>query len=88
MRRRLITWAVGNAWKGLSSDLIKKAFKQCGIGLPVDGSADHDVKIKGLPTASFEGWQGYKPKTYEMKLEAAAAAEVKMIENDVIDFIN
>ena len=41
--------------KGLLSNLISKTFKQCGIGLPVDGSANQHVKIKGLPKQASSG---------------------------------
>jgi hypothetical protein len=31
------------------SDMIRQAFKQVGLGLPVDGNQDHDIKIKDFP---------------------------------------
>jgi hypothetical protein len=30
------------------SDMIRQAFQQVGLGLPIDGSRDHEIKIKEL----------------------------------------
>ena len=34
-----LDWVV-DAWKGISSEVIKNSFKSCGIGVSVDGSED------------------------------------------------
>jgi hypothetical protein len=50
-RRVLLTKWVGQAWDDMHAedgDMIRKAFKQVGLGLPIDGSQDHEIKIKSL----------------------------------------
>lgn len=43
---------VGQVWEYIhaeESDVICQAFKQVGLGLPVDSSQDHGIKIKDFP---------------------------------------
>jgi hypothetical protein len=59
-RRVLMTWNVGEAWDWLhreKSQLIVKAFQQVGITLPIDGSLDSELKIKGLEGLEIGDWQ-------------------------------
>ena len=52
-RRIAITKAVGCAWEWLHLEKqgsIIKAFEQTGISLLPDGSQDHKLLIRGLPT--------------------------------------
>jgi hypothetical protein len=54
-RRVVTTCCVGNAWYQFcieKQDLIKYVFRKVGLSLPVDGSADHEIDIKG-----FEGFE-------------------------------
>jgi hypothetical protein len=56
----LMTWIVGEAWDWLhreKSQLIIKAFRQVGITLPVDGSIDAELKIKGLKDLEIGDWR-------------------------------
>ena len=51
-RRVLLTKWVGQAWEDIhvhDSDMIRQAFVQVGLGLPIDGSRDHEIKIKDFP---------------------------------------
>jgi hypothetical protein len=43
------------------SDMIRQAFKQVGLGLPVDGSQDHDIKIKDFPDVQVGNWKDWQP---------------------------
>ena len=46
-RRVLLTKWVGQAWEDMhteDSDMIRQAFVQVGLGLPIDGSQDHEIK--------------------------------------------
>ena len=48
----MLTKWVGQAWEDMyakNSDIIRLAFKQVGLGLPVNGSQDHEIKIKDFP---------------------------------------
>lgn len=52
-RRILITKCVGDAWDKLHqehSDLIQKSFRDTGISLQPDGSEDHLINIRDLPS--------------------------------------
>lgn len=49
-RRVLITKWVGEAWAKVSANksMIIRAFEKCGISVPIDGSGDNRINIKGL----------------------------------------
>ena len=48
-QRVLITWWVGQAWEEISEDkMIITSFNKCGISVPIDGSGDSQIHIKGL----------------------------------------
>ena len=52
-RRIAVTWAVGEAWERFSAEkteVVRRAFRVVGLGLPIDGSADHEISIKGIET--------------------------------------
>ena len=50
-RRVLISKWVGQAWTEICSkkEMISHAFEKCGISIPINGSKDHLINIKGLP---------------------------------------
>ena len=50
-KRVMTTQVVGTAWTQFCCDktgLIQKAFRDVGVTLPVDGSKDHELRIKGI----------------------------------------
>ena len=49
-RRILITFWIGTAWEKMceKKDMIIRAFRKCGISVPIDGSEDDAINIKGL----------------------------------------
>ena len=52
-RRIAVTWAVGEAWECFSAEkaeVVRRAFRVVGLGLPIDGSADEEISIKGIET--------------------------------------
>ena len=59
-RRILITKWVGQAWSEVSAkkDQIKRAFEKCGIAVPIDGTGDKYINIKGLNDYVVEGDEG------------------------------
>ena len=50
-RRVLLTKWVGQAWEEVSANkqMIQRTFRKCGISVPIDGSADGDIQLEGLP---------------------------------------
>ena len=44
------------------SDMIRQAFIQVGLGLPIDGSRDHEIKIKDFPDVQVGNWSDWQPK--------------------------
>jgi hypothetical protein len=59
----LILW-VGQAWHDMHAadgDMIRQDFKQVGLGLPIDGSQDHDIKIKDFPDVRVGNWKDWQP---------------------------
>ncbi|KAG0135962.1 hypothetical protein HOY82DRAFT_600134 [Tuber indicum] len=62
-RRVLCTWAVGEAWERFSTNqtrVVERAFTAVGLSLPIDGSRDSEISVKGLDTSLFvEGMKGW-----------------------------
>jgi len=46
----LITEWVGSTWAQMSQkkEMVQRAFEKCGISVPIDGSKDAAINIKGL----------------------------------------
>jgi len=62
-RRVLCTWAVGEAWERFSQNqahIVKRAFTATGLALPIDGSCDSKISVKGLDSslliAGLQDW--------------------------------
>lgn len=50
-RRVALTWAVGEAWERFSTErveVVRRSSRTVGLSLPIDGSEDHEISIKGL----------------------------------------
>jgi hypothetical protein len=74
-RRVLLTKWVGQAWEEMhqeDGDMIRQAFEQVGLGLPVDGSQDQKIKIKDFPEVQVGDWQSWRP----LKVEGEATEEL------------
>lgn len=62
-RRILTTWCVGNALYQCyveKQDLVRRAFKKVGLPLPIDGSEDHELEIKGFSVINIGDWKVQK----------------------------
>jgi hypothetical protein len=52
------------------SDMIQQAFQQVGLGLPIDGSRDHEIKMKDFPdvqVGNLMDWQTIKREGDELQ---------------------
>ena len=77
------------------SDMIRQAFQQVGLGLPIDGSRDHEIKIKDFPEVQVGNWKDWQPiKGHDstelqsnLTLEEVEklASEVPIGDDDVVD---
>ena len=64
----LLTRWVGQAWDDMhakDSDMIRQAFVQVGLGLPIDRSRDSEIKIKDFPGVQVGNWRDWHPKEGE-----------------------
>lgn len=55
-RRILTTWAVGEAWERFCRErqhVVLRSFRALGLSLPINGSCDAEISIKGLETATL-----------------------------------
>lgn len=53
-RRVAASWAVGAAWERFSQtkgEVVRRSFRCVGLSLPIDGSADEEISIKGIETS-------------------------------------
>jgi len=58
-KRIMVIHVVGEAWAHFQQekkDLITKAFRDVGVTLPVDGSQDQDIHIKGFDNIAVGDW--------------------------------
>jgi hypothetical protein len=42
-------------------DMIRQAFRQVGLGLPINGRQDHEIKIKDFPNVQVGNWKDWQP---------------------------
>jgi len=52
-RRVATTWAIGEAWERFCRErreVVQRAFRVVGLSLPLDGSSDNELSIKGIET--------------------------------------
>jgi hypothetical protein len=86
-RRVLLTKWVGQAWDDMhteDSDMIRQAFVQVGLGLPVDGSRDSEIKIKDFPGVEVGNWRDWQPKEEE-DMSNLTLEEVEVLASEVPD---
>ena len=58
-RRVMLTKWVGQAWMDLHKDhkkLICQTFRRVGLSLAVDGSQDHEIRVKDIPDIEVGDW--------------------------------
>ena len=65
-----LQWVV-DVWNSISTDVIKKSFKCCGVSIATDGSEDHLVHVFGDKGACPEGMAilNEKRKVYDSNPE-------------------
>ena len=64
-RRVLLTKWVGQAWEDMHAkdgDIIRQAFMHVRLGLPIDGSRDHEIKIKDFPDVQVGNQMDWQPR--------------------------
>ena len=58
-KRIMVTHVVAQAWAAFSVEkcqVIQKSFRDLGVTLPVDGSKDHEIRIKGFNQVAIGDW--------------------------------
>ena len=73
--------------------MIRQAFKQVGLGLPIDGSQDHEIKIKDFPEVQVGNWTYWQPTKDGDELQSnltpeeveKLASEIPVDDDDVVD---
>lgn len=69
---------------GEDSDMIRQAFKQVGLGLPVDGSQNHKIKIKHFPEVLVGNWMDWQPTKGEGdELHSNLTPEVERLASEI-----
>ena len=77
--------------------MIRQAFVQVGLGLPIDGSRDHEIKIKDFPDVQVGNWKDWQPKEAKEgediqsnltpeEVQALASSMPVDDDNDIVDF--
>lgn len=58
-KRIMVTHVVANAWSAFTSEkdeLIRKSFRDLGVTLPIDGSKDNQIRVKGFENINLGDW--------------------------------
>jgi hypothetical protein len=74
------------------SDMIRQAFVQVGLGLPINGSRDHEIKIKDFPDVQVGNWKDWQPREGEdmsnLTLEEVEVLASKVTVDDSDDIVD
>ena len=76
------------------SDMIQNAFVQVGLGLPIDGSRDHEIKIKDFPDVQVGNQKDWQPRKEGEELQSnltpeeveILASKMPVDDSDIVDF--
>ncbi|KAG0135100.1 hypothetical protein HOY82DRAFT_537032 [Tuber indicum] len=75
-RRVAVTWAVGEAWDIFTrekAEVIRNSFRVVGLSLPIDGSEDTKLSIKGLAKdfliEGIKGWENDGTETGDVEVD-------------------
>jgi hypothetical protein len=63
--------------------MIQQAFRQVGLGLPIDGSRDHEIKIKDFPDVQVGNWMDWQPREGEELQSNLTLEEVEKLASEV-----
>ena len=77
-RRILMTKWIGSAWKAFCSnyqETIKASFVKCGIAVPIDGSQDSLIQIRGLTNYHVPAWTSNSSLTSKPLHEAVISKD-------------
>ena len=83
-RRILMTSWIGAAWERFCydyKDAIRASFIKCGIALPIDGSQDALINIRGLDSYTIPPWQS-NPSLNPQQGHAASEALTEALGSD------
>jgi len=88
-RRILTTWAVGEAWEVFSrerAEVVKKSFRILGLALPIDGTCDDEISVKGIESAylveGLKEWERGGLTVIDLE-EDGVESDVEEVEEDV-----
>lgn len=76
-RRVMTTWAVGDAWERFCREkqqVVIRSFRAVRLALPIDGSCDSEISIKGLDSA------GLTEKRRDWHLDGLDVGEADLVE--------
>ena len=64
--------------------MIRQAFVQVGLGLPIDGSRDHEIKIKDFPDVQVGNWKDWQPREAEDIQSNLTPEEVEILASSIL----
>jgi hypothetical protein len=74
------------------SHMIRQAFVQVGLGLPIDGSRDSEIKIKDFPGVQVGNWKDWQSRQGEdmsnLGLEEVVVLASKVLVDDSDDIVD
>lgn len=79
----LTTWFVGDAWYQFcieKQDLVKRVFRKVGLSLLIDGSADHELDIKGFSEIDIGDWRSQRDDLLELEFADVNIRDCELIE--------
>jgi len=85
-RRVVTTFCVGDAFYQFhqeKGEIIRRAFRKVGLSLPVDGSSDSELDIKGFHGLQIGNWE-----EEIMEPDERADISIENDQNEDIEFVN
>ncbi|RPA95474.1 hypothetical protein L873DRAFT_1845941 [Choiromyces venosus 120613-1] len=90
-KRVMVTHVVAEAWAAFTSEkaeLIRKSFRDLGVTLPIDGSKDSEIRIKGFDHINIGNWMKDIPLPLPFRpLESHHSLPPETVQHDALEFV-
>ncbi|KAG0125679.1 hypothetical protein HOY82DRAFT_616256 [Tuber indicum] len=87
----MVTHVVAEAWAAFTSqksELLRKSFRDLGVTLPIDGSRDSEIHIKGFENIDVGNWMEDVPLPLPFQpLESHRSLPLETVHHDALEFV-
>ncbi|RPA97235.1 hypothetical protein L873DRAFT_1691456 [Choiromyces venosus 120613-1] len=90
-KRIMVTHVVAEAWAAFTSEkgeLLRKSFRDLGVTLPLDGSKDDQIRIKGFQHINIGDWTKDLPLPLPLHpMESHRSLPLETTSHDALEFV-